>query len=115
MPAGILVRDANGNVIVDNTTFMGRYLGQVGIGQGAGSLVNANFANGVPWVMAIMDNPSPIDTSTVTGTGFYDVFAWMTAPTWAVSGTTLTWNRPAASTLPSIWNYPSCTLVYGVR
>lgn len=114
MPAGLLVWDANGNLQVDTTTFLGRYIGQTVIGNGTGTIVSDRFREGTPWCIPIMDNQSLIDPNTQATGGFIDIYSWASAPTVAFSGNQLVWTRNTALT-PADWSVPNCTLVYGVN
>jgi hypothetical protein len=111
MPAGMLVWDASGNLVVDTTTFLGRYLGQASIGSGTGTIVNDQFTTGVPWCIPVLENASSINVSNTFG--FADSNLWLSAPTFSFSGNTLTWTRVSLSLGNN--SYPSCTLIYGVR
>jgi hypothetical protein len=114
MAAGMLVWDGSGRLIVDTTTFLGRYLGSASIGNGTGSIVNDQFTQGIPWCVPILDNGSPIDPNSSSSLGFMDIYSWMSAPTWYFSGNQLVWTRDT-SKVPSQWTTPGCTLVYGVN
>ena len=115
MPAGLRVWDAGGNLQVDTTTFLGRYLGQAQIGPGTDVITNDQFLQGIPWCVPILDGVSPVNPDSNSSFGFYDTNLYLTAPTWSFSGNQLRWSRPPASVLASLWSYPTCTLVYGVR
>jgi len=80
MPAGIQIRDAAGNVIVNVDTRLSRILGRVDV-TNSGSLVEPGFATGTPWFLAI-----PLGSS----------FTWR-APAITFSGTTMSWVMTAGS------------------
>lgn len=57
MAVGLKVRDASGNLIVDETTRLSRVLGTTLVGAGAiGSITNAGFATGTPYCIALRTN-----------------------------------------------------------
>ncbi|MDR5879014.1 hypothetical protein [Caballeronia sp. LZ032] len=114
MPAGLLVWDEAGRLVVDTTTFLGRYLGQAVIGNGTGSIVNDQFTQGIPWAIPVMDNASPIDPNASSTFGFVDIYSWMTTPSWYFSDNQLVWTRDLSKT-PTNWQSPTCTLIYGVN
>lgn len=80
MPTGLQCWDGNGNLTVDLTSRMTRLLGSVNQG-GAGSRQEPALAQGVPFVLPVLDQNGlmyPVD---------------LTVPT--ISGTTLNWTTGA--------------------
>lgn len=76
MPAGLQVWDANGQMIVDTSTRLGRIVGVADITTATGSIIDANFADGAPfWVALPASNTSP-----------------SFGPKFTFSGTTLSWD-----------------------
>ena len=83
MPAGMIIRDANNNVVVDTSTRLSSILGFIHIGA-TGSLADASFAKGTPFAVVTasseegaMYGDCVVSFSgitmiwTVTGTGSY--------------------------------------------
>ncbi len=112
MPAGIIVRDAANNVVVDNSTFLGRHIGSVVIGFGTGTITDDRFLLGIPWAVPLLEGPSLINANS-TISGHVDIMQYLTSPTVNFSGNTLIWQR-APSGQPSWWGTPTCTLLYGI-
>lgn len=78
MPTGLQCWDANGNLTVDLTSRMTRLLGA--INQGAGSIQEPALAEGIPFVLPILDQnglmyPENLRVPTVSGT----TVTWTTA------------------------------------
>lgn len=85
MPVGLETFDENGVVTFRATDRLARVLGSTHI-YSNGSLNHSGFATGTPWVVFVPH------TSAVTG------FNTNTFPSYGVSGTTLSWSYPSAST-----------------
>ena len=81
MGIGLQVFDANGNTVMDTSTRLGRVLGIAVITAGvSGSLTNNGFYEGTPFFQAMGDYGSRV-----------------VGPALSVSGNTLSWSWPAAS------------------
>lgn len=76
MAAGLQVWDANGSLIVDLSTRLGRILGVTTFSSSTGSITDADFASGTPFFIA-----SP---TSVSSPSF--------GPKLTISGTTLSWD-----------------------
>lgn len=91
MASGLQVWDANGDVVVDTTTRLGRIVGVTTINSASGSINDADFADGTPfWIATPSDNTSPTF-----------------GPKFTFSGTTLSWNFEGRTV-------SSHRLIYGV-
>lgn len=78
MPTGLQCWDANGNLTVDLTSRMTRLLGE--INQGAGSIQEPALAEGIAFVLPILDQnglmyPENLRVPTISGT----TVTWTTA------------------------------------
>ncbi len=96
MPAGIEVRDAANNVVMDTTTWVSHQLGSFRLtaGHAAGSLTDVNLANGRPYVIVL-----PEEGNKGSQSGGNPVMNIVT-----VSGTTVSWNAAP----------DACRVIYGI-
>lgn len=92
MAHGIRTFDASGNILMDTDTNMGRILGMTTTGTSNGSVTNADFAQGTPFWIAIVNNTTANNT--------------VVSPDFSFSGTTLTWTHNTYS--------GDTRLIYGV-
>lgn len=96
MPQGLQVWDASGNVVMDTTTWVSQVLGSFALaaGHGAGSISDANLAQGRPYVIVL-----PAEGNKGSQAGGNPVANVVT-----VSGTTVSWNAAA----------DACQVIYGI-
>jgi hypothetical protein len=99
MAQGMQVWDADGNLTVDTSDFLGRVLGSTSTGASNGSLGHAGLDDGVPFAVCL-----PSIASDVAPT--YDA---LYAPDISFAGTTMSWTYEAGK--PAVNNL----IVFGVR
>jgi hypothetical protein len=100
MPAGFQTFDASGNVVVDITTGLVKFLGAFWIGA---SHTGSNFSG------TVTDSNLTLAGHTAFAlVMFGSSWAINNNPTLSISGTTITWQFPALSTRPNT------RIIYGV-
>jgi hypothetical protein len=107
MAQGLQIWGENGQLLLDTSTFSGRFLGSVnlGAGPGSGTIYHDGFYSGTPFAVPQID--------LVASPGLMDINLFWTAPSVSFNGNSLTWTRPPAWSNYS--QYPNCVLHYGVR
>ncbi|MCY0385667.1 hypothetical protein OVY01_00105 [Robbsia sp. Bb-Pol-6] len=95
MANGLRCWDASGNLTLDVTDRLTRFLGSLSTGTAAGSASIAGFSTGTPWIH-VLDSVNPSAATTQ-------------APSVSISGTTISWSY-ASTTLAK----RAVTVLYGV-
>lgn len=104
MPVGLQTFDRNGNLIIDLTTRMARFLGRVSGVQSNGSQLDDQLTTGTPFAMVLPMSLEPSEKRTFT------------VPAVTFSGNTMTWSydtQPWAGTSQPQDRVPS-DIIYGV-
>jgi hypothetical protein len=113
VPAGLIVRDQSGQIVVDTSTFLGRSLGQITIGFGTGTVTNEQFTKGIGWCTPLLQGVRSINANDTTA-GHIDINLYLTAPRVYFSGNQMIWSR-SSNGYPSYYAAPTCILYYGIR
>lgn len=96
MPAGTQVYDASGNLILEITDYISKYLGSVsiaasdGVNPQSGTVTNSYFSQGTLWWLTTLPPSNNLAVQVTV----------------SLSGTTLTWNATEGC--------PATTLFYGI-
>jgi hypothetical protein len=93
MPAGLQIWDAGGRLIVDTNTRLGRILGVINIADD-GSLTHPGLSTGAGFAKILIAGG--------------DVQTFIYAPTYSVSGNTISWQYPK-----DVTKFPAI-MIYGV-
>lgn len=105
MPQGLQVFDADGHLVLDTSSRIGRILGYVDAPVGAGSIVNASFAQGTPFYFVNKD------FGVLGAYGPFELPSRISTPEVSFSGTTMSWTRAAP---PDTDAGGDCRIYYGV-
>lgn len=97
MPAGLIIRDANGSVVMDTSTRVTRVLGFKDV-QATGTQSHSGFSQGTPFAIFNFLGDA--------GSTYYGD-APLVVPTVSFSGTTMTYTIPTA-------NQQKWRIIYGV-